>query len=111
MSRPANAATWTASSVSAILANPKNTGHMVFGRQRKINGKMTTVPAAEWLWLPGPTHPAIISRAQWQAAQEIGAEHGTSRDGTGPAATPRRGAPTRCAAGSATRRACGVCTA
>jgi hypothetical protein len=68
--------------VGAILANPKYTGHMVFGRQRKTNGTMTPVPPSEWLWSPGPTHPAIITRGTFDAAQEIGAEHGTSRDGT-----------------------------
>jgi site-specific DNA recombinase len=86
--RPATAKVWTVPSVGKILANPKYTGHMVFGRQRKANGKMTTVPASEWLWSPEPTHPAIITRGMFDAAQEIGAGHGTSRDGTGPSAHP-----------------------
>jgi hypothetical protein len=29
---------------------------------------------------PQPTHPPIIDKATWQAAQSAGAEHGTSRD-------------------------------
>jgi hypothetical protein len=34
-----------------------------------------------------PAHPAIIDHDTWQAAQDIGAEHATSRD-PGPAAPP-----------------------
>jgi site-specific DNA recombinase len=86
--RPAKGA-WTVSGVSAILSNPKYTGHMVFGRQRTINGKMTPVPPSEWLWSPEPTHPAIITRQAFDDAQTVGAEHGTSRDGTGPSSDPR----------------------
>ncbi len=82
---------WTTQTVFAVLGNPKYTGHMVYGRIRKRNGHRVTVPAGEWLWSPEPVHPAIVDRATWQQAQEIGAEHGTSRDGdrlsTHPAAT------------------------
>ena len=89
---------WTTQSVFALLRNPKYTGHMVYGRQRTRNGRRITVPPDQWLWSPEPTHPAIVDRATWEAAQHTGAEHGTSRDGTGlsghPAATrtyPYRG--------------------
>jgi hypothetical protein len=84
--------------VWALLANPKYTGHMVYGRIRNRNGHRVTVPASEWLWTPEPVHPVIVNRATWDAAQAVAAEHGTSRDGTGisrhPAATrayPYRG--------------------
>jgi len=86
--RPAIAKTWTAVSVAGILANPKYTGHMVFGWERKISGKMTAVPASEWLWSPEPTHLAIIGREVFDMAQEISAVHSSSRDGTGPSAHP-----------------------
>ena len=89
---------WNIPTVWALLRNPKYTGHMVYGRVRTLNGRRVTVPASEWLWSPGPVHPAIVHRDTWQAAQEIAAGHGTSRDGTGlsqhPAATrtyPYRG--------------------
>ena len=72
---------WTTQTVYAVLGNPKYTGHMVYGRIRTRNGRRVTVPASEWLWSPEPVHPAIVDRDTWQAAQEIGAEHGTSRDG------------------------------
>ena len=71
---------WTTQTVYAILGNPKYTGHMVYGRQRTCNGRRVTVPADQWLWSPEPVHPAIVDLATWQAAQQIGAEHATSRD-------------------------------
>ena len=89
---------WTTQTVYAVLGNPKYTGHMVYGRIRKRQGRRVTVPASEWLWSPGPVHPVIVDRDTWAAAQQISAEHSTSRDGDGlsrhPAATrtyPYRG--------------------
>ena len=70
---------WTTQTVYAILGNPKYTRHMVYGRVR--NGRRVAVPADQWLWSPQPTHPPIIDRATWDAAQAIGTEHRTSRDG------------------------------
>ena len=72
---------WTAQTVFAVLGNPKYTGHMVYGRIRKRQGRRVTVPQSEWLWSPEPVHPAIIDRDTWTAAQQIGKEHSTSRDG------------------------------
>jgi len=72
---------WTAQNVRVMLANPKYTGHMVYGRHRNRNGHRTPVPMDQWLWSPAPVHPAIVDRAIWDAAQDIGAGHGTSRDG------------------------------
>ncbi len=85
---PAGSDGWAASSVDAILRNPKYTGHMVFGRRRKRNGRHVKVAPSEWLWSPEPTHPAIVDRETWQAAQGIGAEHSTSRDDETPLAPP-----------------------
>jgi len=82
---------WTTPTVYVLLSNPKYTGHMVYGRVRNRNGHRVAVPPDQWLWSPQPVHPALIDRDTWEAAQRIGAEHGTSRDGTGlnthPAAT------------------------
>jgi hypothetical protein len=80
---PDGAAGWTAQTVAAILANPKYTGHMVYGRRRLRNGRRRRVPPAQWFWSPQPVHPVIVDRVIWEAAQHIGAEHATSRDGTG----------------------------
>ena len=82
---PPNPATgWTAQNVRVILANPKYTGHMVYGRHRTRNGRRTPAPQDQWLWSPEPVHPAIIDRATWDAAQDAAAAHGTSRDGDDP---------------------------
>jgi site-specific DNA recombinase len=73
---------WSMTTVSAILGNPKYTGHMVFGRRRTTAGGRTRfTPPSEWLWSPEPAHPAIVTRAEWDAAQVAGASHGTARDG------------------------------
>jgi site-specific DNA recombinase len=71
---------WTAQTVYAVLGNPKYTGHMVYGRVRTRNGRRVTAPPDQWLWSPEPAHPAIIDRATWQQAQDIGGEHATRRD-------------------------------
>jgi site-specific DNA recombinase len=74
---------WTAQGVNTLLRNPKYTGHMVYGRIRKRNGRRVPAPPDQWLWSPEPTHHEIVDRATWDAAQGIGAEHGTGRDGSG----------------------------
>lgn len=71
---------WTVPAVRTILANPKYTGYMVFGRRRNRNGHRIMVPPSEWLWSPEQTHEPIIGMEIWKAAQETGAEHATSRD-------------------------------
>jgi DNA invertase Pin-like site-specific DNA recombinase len=70
---PADGA-WTLGGVAAMLRNPKYTGYQVFGRTQ--HG--TPVPPGQWHWSPAPTHPAIIDRATWDKAQQVGAEHATS---------------------------------
>lgn len=72
---------WITQNIAVILRNPKYTGYMVFGRKRARNGHRVRVPQHEWLWSPASVHPAIIDRATWDAAQQVSAEHGTSRDG------------------------------
>ena len=79
---------WNDQTVYALLGNPKYTGYMVYGRRRKINGKFKSMPPAEWIWSPEPTHPAIISRATWDAAQAMGPEHSSSRDDLEPNTHP-----------------------
>jgi site-specific DNA recombinase len=65
---------WTGPGVAKILANPKYTGHMVYGRVRKQHGRKVAVPLDQWVWSAEPTHPAIIDRPTWDQAQKIGAE-------------------------------------
>ncbi len=49
----------------------------MFGRTRR--GK--AVPDGQWYWPDQRTHPAIVDREVWEAAQQVGAEHRSSRDG------------------------------
>jgi site-specific DNA recombinase len=78
---PNPATGWTAQNLAAMLANPKYTGYMVYGRHRTRNGRRIPVPADQWLWSPAPVHPAIIDRQTWEEAQTVAAGHGSSRDG------------------------------
>ena len=73
---PDPATGWSLGGVAAMLRNPKYTGYQVIGRRRK--GR--PVPVDQWHWSPEPTHPAIVDRATWDAAQAVGAEHASSRD-------------------------------
>jgi hypothetical protein len=61
-----------------MLRNPKYTGYQVFGRTQHGH----PVPAAQWHWSPAATHPAIVDRATWDKAQQVGTEHKTSWDDT-----------------------------
>ena len=78
---PAAGKGWTNSGVYSILGNPKYTGRMVFGRRRSAGGKRgRRVPPEQWIWSPAETHPAIVTRATWDAAQGMSEQHATSRD-------------------------------
>jgi len=72
---------WTASNLAAMIANPKYTGYMVYGRHRNRNGHRIPVPQDQWLWSPAPVHPAIVDRETWELAQTVAGGHGSSRDG------------------------------
>jgi site-specific DNA recombinase len=63
---------------------------MVFGRRRTTGGKRgRRVPPGQWIWSPHETHPAIVTRQVWDAAQVMGEQHGTSRDGPALSAHPQ----------------------
>ena len=87
---PGKSGCWQDATVSKILANPKYTGYMVYGRTTSKNGKRghRTSPD-QWLWSPEPAHPPIITRATWDAAQAAPARHRTSRDTPGLASHPQ----------------------
>ena len=78
---PAAVTGWTTQNLAAMLANPKYTGYMVYGRHRTRNGRRIVVPQDQWLWSPEPVHPAIIDRDTWDLAQDVSAGHRSSRDG------------------------------
>jgi len=87
---------WSADTVAGILANPKYTGHMVYGRtrntgksQRAGQRKVRAVPQSEWTWSAEPVHPALVTRDTWELAQQVGKEHNGIRDAEVP--TRQRG--------------------
>jgi len=78
---PGGREAWNKAGVVKILANPKYTGHMVFGRRRKTpDGRTRPLPPDQWLWTPEPVHPAIIDRPAWEKAQKAGAARGNVQD-------------------------------
>ena len=91
---------WTIGGIYSILANPKYTGYQVFGRTRK--GK--PVPPGQWYWPDQRTHPAIVDREVWQAAQK-GPAPSTAAHATAPPTTRPTGAATR----SGPRVRCKIC--
>lgn len=73
---------WTGSAVRAILANPRYLGRHVFGKQRRQErlidprqpalGHETTMAwqsTEEWVYAEDETHPALVSKETWEAAQ------------------------------------------
>jgi site-specific DNA recombinase len=62
---------WTQSSVSEIVRNPKYTGYMVWNRRARKTGHGKPNPVSEWVWSPEITHPALVSRETFVAAQKI----------------------------------------
>jgi len=77
---PPSPAGWSLALVDEILSNPKYTGHQVMGRRRRKGGKKVWMPASEWIWTPEPTQPALVDKATWDKAQQMGRRHGNVRD-------------------------------
>jgi hypothetical protein len=109
---PREGAGWSVTTIHRILSNPKYTGHMVFGRRRTQAGQRgRQVPPENWMWSAEQTHPPIISRATWDAAQPWARPTAPAATATPPARIRVPAAPTCCAAGSAAAPAGGACTA
>jgi site-specific DNA recombinase len=84
-------AAWTPGAVAAILANPRYTGHQVWNRQRTDRdlvdpantalghraGQRWNLPDG-WVISARPAHPALVSEADFIAAQDISAARGPS---------------------------------
>jgi site-specific DNA recombinase len=93
---------WSPQLVGRVLANPKYTGYMVYGRtknvgksQRPGERKNVREPRDKWVWSPEPTHPALVTMEVWEAAQEIGPANERIRDAGKPAKRGRRTYPFR----------------
>ena len=73
---------WTQSSVYEILHNPKHTGYMAYNRKAtKRGGKVN--PVSAWIWSPEPTHPPLVSRERFLAAQQVAEQRERSRSSSG----------------------------
>jgi DNA invertase Pin-like site-specific DNA recombinase len=81
--------TWTLGTVAAILANPRYTGRQVWNRQRTdcdlIDPANTGLGHRQvqrwnlpegWVISARPAHPALVSEADYIAAQEVSAPRG-----------------------------------
>jgi site-specific DNA recombinase len=68
--------------VLEILRNPKYTGYMVWNRRASKKGGRHNPPEA-WIWSPEPTHPPIVSRELFAAAQQVAPQRRGSRSGVG----------------------------
>lgn len=86
---------WTLTTVRAILANPRYTGHQVWNRQRTdhelIDPDNTALGTRDvmrwntpedWAISTSPAHPALVSEADFIAAQNIRATRDTAPDRT-----------------------------
>jgi hypothetical protein len=58
--------TWSRSSIWEILRNPKYTGYQVWNRRARKKGGRPNNPSV-WVWSEEPSHPAIVSPAEFQA--------------------------------------------
>ena len=72
---PPRGDTWTFHGVYALLDNPKYTGHMVWNRYTNPykdgrRGRRQN-PPGQWVWSAEPSHPAIITRELYDAAQAV----------------------------------------
>ncbi|MBA8823827.1 DNA invertase Pin-like site-specific DNA recombinase [Saccharopolyspora lacisalsi] len=81
---------WTLRTVAAILANPRYTGRQVWNRQRAHHAPTETetplvhqwTVRRDWVVSKAATHPALVTEADFVAAQAIRAARPTSNGST-----------------------------
>ena len=83
--RHRDGAAWTLRTVAVILSNPRYAGRQVWGRQQQAarrSGSRShqSMSAGEWAVSVRPAHPALVSEAEFVAAQRVRAARQT-RDG------------------------------
>jgi site-specific DNA recombinase len=80
--RLANGPEWRFTAVRSILENPRYTGYQVWNKQRRDEvlidvhdvglGHQTRMrwnDPSEWVWSEEPSHEALVTREEWEAAQ------------------------------------------
>src|SRR5690349_23165139 len=107
---------WTLSTVAAILANPRYTGRQVWNRQRTDRDLVDpantglghrqvqrwNLPAG-WVISARPAHPALVSEADFIAAQDASAPRGPAEKAALPPSRHSRGSLPACAGQAAGR--------
>ncbi len=73
------AARWSRSTLWFILRNPKYTGFQVWNRRANKTGGGRHNEPAQWTWSEQPSHPAIVSRAEYEQVQVKAAHNQRSR--------------------------------
>jgi hypothetical protein len=72
---------WPLRTVAVILANPRYTGRQVWDRQRtgRDSDRLShrSAPAGDWVISASAVHPALVSEAQFVAAQRVRAARPT----------------------------------
>jgi site-specific DNA recombinase len=77
---PARRATkWSRSTIWFILRNPKYTGFQVWNRRANKTGRGRHNAPEQWTWSEEPSHPAIISRTEYEQVQVKAAHNQRSR--------------------------------
>jgi len=82
---------WTLAGLYKILANPKYTGYQVLGRTHIASPtRRAVVPPEQWIWSREATHPALVAKDAWDAAQQVSAARGNVQDAEQPRTRPGR---------------------
>lgn len=69
---------WRLRTIAVILANPRYTGRQVWDRQHEARGAMSsTTSAREFVVSASAAHPALVSEADFVAAQQVRATRPT----------------------------------
>jgi hypothetical protein len=68
---------WSVPTVGAILANPRYTGREVWNRRQATGRTCRSTAVGECVVSKALTHPALVSEADFVAAQQVRAERAT----------------------------------
>src|ERR1700761_8272854 len=82
---------WKLAGLYKLLANPKNTRYQVLAPPpTPTPPRRTAVPPGQWIWSAQPTHPQLVSKDMWDAAQHVSAARGNIQDAEQPKTRPGR---------------------
>jgi site-specific DNA recombinase len=70
---------WATTTIWEILRNPKYTGYQVWNRRSRKQGNNRLNPPEEWVWSEEPTHPAIVTKDEYDQVQRRADNNSRSR--------------------------------